>query len=78
MCFLGLVQGAHLKATGHEGSIAGRLFALFAVAIFPRLGVTLSGGRLDAAASRRLAVHGSGDVDGSRADPLAQFSMRGN
>lgn len=79
MCFLGLVQAAlTLGATGHEGSIAGRLFALFAVAIFLRLGVTLSGVALDAAARGVLQFTAAAMWTAAALILWRSFSMRGN
>lgn len=57
LCFLGLLQAALLLgATGREGSIAGRLFALFALAVFLRMGTTLSGIAMDAGSRQGLQV----------------------
>lgn len=79
LCFLGLVQGAlTLGATGREGSIAGRLFALFAVAIFLRLGVTLSGVALDAAARDLLQFTAVALWTGAALILWRTFSSRGN
>ncbi len=55
LAFLGLVQIALvLGATGREGSVTGHVFALIAVAIFLRLGFTLSGMTLDASSRGAL------------------------